>query len=163
MAAGVVAGSGALFSSSAAAEDAPPSIVEDFSYPGAAAILARDNIKLISGDGGIMYADCATPPVGDVGVIKVYTTEQVGADGLGQACFRVLKAAGHVEMEVPGVYEIRGDGRRAGTGHKLTAIVRTDEGQLPPVTVNPSGSTQVGIGADPGDPPTTLLQLTVTP
>lgn len=154
---------GLLHSSSASADEAPPSIVEDFSYPGAAAILAQDNIRLISGDGGIVYADCATPPAGDIGLIKVYTTEQVGADGLGLACFRVLKATAHLEMEVPGVYEIRGDGQRSGAGHKVTAIVRTDAGQLPPVTVNPSGSTQVGIGADPDDPPTTLLQLTVAP
>ena len=157
----VLAGSQSAFSAGAA--DTPPSIVEDYSYPGAAAILASDNLKLISGDGGIVHADCATPPVGDIGLIKVYTTEQIGADGQGLACFQVLKRAGHLEMEVPGVYEIRGDGLKSGTGHKLTAIVRTDDGQLPPVTVNPSGSTQVGIGQDPGNPPTTLLQLTVTP
>jgi hypothetical protein len=148
---------------SAAAEDAPPSVVEDYRYPGAAAILASDNVKLIAGDGGIVYAGCTTPPVGDIGLIKVYTTDQVGVDGQGLACFQVLKSAGRLEMEVPGVYEIRGDGQRSGTGHKLTAIVRTDDGQLPPVTVNPSGSTQVGVGSDPNGAPTTLLQLTVTP
>jgi hypothetical protein len=160
VAAVVLTGSQSAFSADA---DTPPSIVEDFSYPGSAAILATDNVKLISGDGGIVYAACTTPPVGDIGLIKVYTTETVGAGGQGLVCFQVLKSAGHLEMEVPGVYEIRGDGQRAGTGHKLTAIVRTDAGQLPPVTINPSGSTQVGIGQDPDNPPTTLLQLTVTP
>lgn len=137
--------------------------MEDFAYPQAAQILAQYNVKLVSGDGGILFADCATPPTGDIGLIKVYSTEAIGAGGQGQVCFKVTKPSGHVEMEVPGVYEIRGDGQRSGTGHKTTAIVRTDAGQLPPVTVNPSGSTQVGIGADPGNAPTTLLQLVVTP
>jgi hypothetical protein len=31
------------------------------------------------------------------------------------------------------------------------------------VDVNPSGSTQVGIGANPNNAPTTLLQLTAAP
>ncbi|HKT02349.1 MAG TPA: hypothetical protein VJT31_22700 [Rugosimonospora sp.] len=158
---GGLAGSTAAFS--AGAQDTPPSIVEDFSYPGAADILAQYNVKLISGDGHILFADCTTPPVNDIGVIKVYTTEQVGVNGAGLVCFRVLASSGHLELEVPGVYEIRGDGQRSSTGHKLTAIVRTDAGQLPPVTVNPSGSTQVGIGANPNNPPTTLLQLVVAP
>jgi len=161
---GVLAGSQSAFSASTAtAMDTPPSIVEDYTYPGAAQILAQYNVKLISGDGGILFADCATPPTGDIGLIQVHTTERIGPNGQGVLCFRVAKPSGHLEMEVPGVYEIHGDGQRAGTGHKTTAIVRTDAGQLPPVTVNPSGSTQVGIGADPNNPPTTLLQLTVTP
>jgi hypothetical protein len=136
--------------------------VEDFAYPQAAQILAQYNVRLVSGDGGILFADCATPPTGDIGLIKVYSTEEIGADGLGQVCFKVTKPSGHVEVELPGVYEIRGDGRKTGTGHKTTAILRTEAGQLPPVTVNPSGSTQVGIGADGSNPPTTLLQLVVT-
>jgi hypothetical protein len=147
----------------AATEDDPPSIVEDFSYPLAAQIQAQYDVELISGDGGILFADCATPPTGDIGLITVYSTEEIGAGGLGQICFKVTKASGHVEMEVPGVYEIRGDGRKSGTGHKTTAIVRTEAGQLPPVTVNPSGSTQVGVGVNGDNAPTTLLQLVVTP
>jgi len=66
-------------------------------------------------------------------------------------------------MDVSEVFEICGDGQRSGARHKCTAIVRTDTGQLPPVTVNPPGSTQVGLGADPNNPPTKPLQLTVTP
>lgn len=162
---GVLAGLGSALGSrtAAAAEGAPPSVVEDFSYPLAAQILTRYNVRLISGDGGILFADCATPPTGDIGLIKVYTTEAIGADGLGRVCFEVARPSGHIELEVPGVYEIRGDGQRRGTGHKTTAIVRTEDGQLPPVTVDPSGSTQVGVGADPDNPPTTLLQLVVNP
>jgi hypothetical protein len=163
MLAAAAVGSAFLTGSASASDGGPPSIVEDFSYPQAAQIQADYNVRLISGDGGILFADCATPPTGDIGLINVYSTEEIGAGGLGQVCFKVTKASGHVEVELPGVYEIRGDGRKAGTGHKTTAILRTDAGQLPPVTVNPSGSTQVGIGADGDNAPTTLLQLVVTP
>jgi hypothetical protein len=60
------------------------------------------------------------------------------------------------------VYEIRGDGLRSGAGHRGTAEVRTDEGDHTTVNLNPSGSVQVGIGADPNNEPTTLVRLTVT-
>jgi hypothetical protein len=143
-------------------QDNGGSIVEDGAYPGAAAIEQAQNIKLISGDGHIMLADCVTTPVNNVGVIKVWTTEQVGPDGLGLVCFKVLAPAGLLNLQVPGVFEIRGDGQKAGTGHRLTADVSTDAGVHTSVTVNPSGSTQVGIGADPNAAPTTLLQLKVT-
>jgi len=158
-----VVGSALSIRTAAAADGDPPSVVEDFAYPQAAQILAQYKVRLISGDGGILFADCATPPTGDIGLINVYSTGRIGVDGLGQVCFKVTEPSGHVEMELPDVYEIVGDGQRAGTGHKTTALVRTDAGQLPPVTVNPSGSTQVGIGGDEGNPPATLLQLVVTP
>jgi hypothetical protein len=164
----LVATGAVALTAAASAADPPPadaslSIVEDYRYPGASDILTQYNVKLVSGDGHILFADCAAPPTGDIGLIKVYTTEQVGADGLGLVCFKVTGPAGRLALEVPGVYEIRGDGQKKGTGHKLTAVVRTDAGELPPVTVDPSGSTQVGLGADPANDPTTLLRLTVTP
>ena len=137
------------------------SIVEDFAYPGAADILATRNVRLISGDGHIVLADCATVPVDNIGVIKVWTTEPAGTGGAGQVCFQVTAAAGRLDLEVPGVYEIRGDGQRPGYGHQLTAVVDTETGAPATVVVNPSGSTQVGIGANPANEPTTLLQLRV--
>jgi hypothetical protein len=138
------------------------SIVEDGSYPDAAAIEASQHIKLISGDGHILLADCATPPVNDIGVIKVWTTDQIGPNGQGLVCFKVTASTGLLNLNVPAVYEIRGDGQRSGTGHRATAVVTTDAGAQTTVTVNPSGSTQVGIGTDPNADPTTLLQLKVT-
>ncbi len=152
----------------AAADPAEPpteqnggSIVEDYAYPGAADILENDHIKLISGDGHILYADCDTPPVDNVSVLKVWTTEEIGPDAAGLACFKVTAAKGWLNLEVPAVYEIRGDGQRTGAGHQVTAEVTTDDGEHTTVAVNPSGSTQVGIGADPANEPTTLLRLTV--
>ncbi len=139
------------------------SIVEDYSYPGAAEILATQNVRLISGDGHILLADCATPPQGDIGLLKVYTTdEQVGAGGVGSVCFKVTASSGWLKLEVPGVYEIRGDGQRTGTGHEVTAELTTDAGETIVKDVDPDGSTQVGLGADPNSAPTMLLRLTVT-
>jgi hypothetical protein len=135
--------------------------VETYQYPGAAEILASLNIRLIGGDGHIVLADCTTAPVNNIGVIRVWTTEPIGANGGGQICFKVTAPTGRLDLEVPGVFEIRGDGQQPGTGHALTAVVKPDGGTATAVPVNPSGSTQVGIGVDADNSPTTLLQLRV--
>ena len=144
-----------------AAADEMPSIAEDFSYPEPAKVLAEHGVKLTSGNGKIDIADCAAPPVGDIGLIEVYTTD-ITVNGDGAVCFRVLGVPGLLNMEVPAVFEIRGDGRRSGTGHDITATIRPEGAQATTVEVDPDGSTQVGIGTDPPGAPTTLLQLKVT-
>jgi hypothetical protein len=69
-------------------------IAEDFAYPGAAAILADQNVELISGDGHLLLVDCATPVDGDIGLLKVWTTDStIGPDGLGRLCFRITAPA----------------------------------------------------------------------
>ncbi|MEV4474136.1 FG-GAP-like repeat-containing protein [Nonomuraea sp. NPDC049504] len=140
----------------------PPSLVggDVHPYPGAAEILEAQNVRLISGDGHIVLADCATPPEGDIGLLKIWTTDEaIGSDGIGRVCFRVTGPTGVLNLEVPGVYEIRGDGQREGTGHEVTAKLRSDEGEQLTIDVDPHGSTQVGLGADPEASPTMLLQL----
>jgi hypothetical protein len=144
------------------AQEAGESIVEDGGYPDAAAIQAAQHIELISGDGHLVLADCATPPVGNVGVLQVRTTDQIGPDGAGLVCFQVTATTGLLNLRVPAVYEIRGDGQHSGSGHRVTAEVTTDASVVTAVAVNPSGSTQVGVGASPDNDPTTLLQLKVT-
>ncbi len=165
IAAGLVIGgvwtAAAAPSSSQADGDTPPSLVEDYAYPGAAAILANYNVTLISGDGHIIFADCATPPVENVSVIQVRSSANVGTNRL--VCFKVLAPTGHLEMRIPAVYEIRGDGWVRGAGHKVQAELTTDAGQHTTVDLDPSGSTQVGVGSDPTNAPTTLLRLTATP
>ncbi|BCY13430.1 hypothetical protein [Actinoplanes sp. L3-i22] len=145
----------------AADADVPPSAVEDFTYPGAATILAQKNIKLISGDGNILLVDCTTPADGDIGLLKVWTTEEnIGTSGKGLVCFKVYATTGLLNLEVPGVFEIRGDGLKAGTGHDVVAKLETDDGDKLSVDVDPDGSTPVGVGVA-GDPATVLLQLQV--
>lgn len=141
---------------------APPSLVDSgaYPYPGAAEILAAHNVRLISGDGHILLVDCATPAQGDIGLLKIWTTDEaIGADGIGRVCFKVTASSGLLNLEVPGVFEIRGDGQREGTGHQVTAKLRNDDGESLTVAVDPDGSTPVGLGTDPDASPTMLLQL----
>ncbi|WP_430788537.1 hypothetical protein [Actinoplanes sp. G11-F43] len=146
--------------SAAEATASPLSLVEDYSYPNAAQILAEQNVKLISGDGNILLVDCSTPAEGDIGLLKIWTTDEtIGADGVGRVCFKILKAPGLLNLEVPGVYEIRGDGQRTGTGHEVTATIKPEGGTQKAVPVDADGSVQVGQGADPNDVPTTLLKI----
>ncbi len=139
--------------------DEQASLVENFAYPGAEQILATYGVTLVSGDGHIVFADCATPAEGNIGLMRVRTTESVGQNGL--ICFKVLGIPGQLKLKIPAVFEIRGDGLTSGTGHKAKAELTTDAGQRTVVDVNPSGNTPVGVGAGPGNQPTTLLQLDV--
>jgi hypothetical protein len=145
-----------------APEPEPAFAIEDYSYPGAAKFLATQGVRLIAGDGRIRMVDCATPVEGDIGLLRVRTLERVGADGRGRLCFQVSAPTGVLDLEVPGVYEIRGDGQRPGTGHRVRADLETDDGEKMSVDVNPSGSTQVGVGEDESNSPTTLLRLRAT-
>ena len=144
------------------ADTGQQSLVEDFSYPNAAAIQTQYGVTLTSGDGHILFADCTTPPTGNIGLIQVHSTAAVGANDSGTVCFKVTAASGELSMTIPGVYEIRGDGQAAGSGHKLTADLTTDAGAHTTATVNPSGSTPVGVGTSPTADPTTLLKLTAS-
>ena len=161
IAAAVAAGAAVIYGAAARADSAdnPPSIVEDYSYPGAADILAQKHIKLISGDGHIILADCATPTVNNVNVMQVWTSDDVGNGA--KYCFQVLASRGVLTLDVPGVYEIHGDGvSGSGAGHQVNADVKPVGGDTVSVSVDPDGSTQGGIGANPNNPPTTLLKLT---
>lgn len=135
--------------------DGPSSLVEDFAYPGADQI---HDVKLISGDGHIVYADCATTPVDGIGVLKVYTSRDLG----GTVCFKILADRGLLNLELPQVFEIRGDGQNSESGHEVTATVVPDGEPAVTVEVDPNGSTQVGKGVNENDPDTTLLKLEVT-
>jgi hypothetical protein len=146
----------------AATADEMPPIIETFEYPNAEQIFQRTGVRLVRGDGHVVIADCQTPPVNNLGVIKVRTTEIATIDN-GVVCFKVLNSTGFLQLEVPAVYEIRGDGQKSGTGHNITAIVKTEDGVLPPILVKPSESTEVGIGKSADNKPTTLLELRIRP
>ncbi|MEV6879660.1 hypothetical protein [Amycolatopsis sp. NPDC051128] len=141
----------------ASAADEQPSAVEDYSYPGADAILASDHVQLISGDGHILYKPC--PPMEAPGLIIVRSSDTIGSLGNGRLCFEVTAAAGHLTLKIPNVFAVRGDGTTATAGHKLKAELTTDAGAHTTVDVDPNNDTEVGIAATPPGDPTTLLQL----
>jgi hypothetical protein len=140
-------------SARAAADDQPSSIVEDYSYPGAAAIT---QFKLISGDGHIVLGDCATPSAAGQGRISIRTQQQGDP-----VCFDVLSATGLLNLEVPAVYEI--DARRStgAGGTSAGAVVTTDDGVTTDVPLSLDHTTSVGKGIDDNNKPTTLVQLRV--
>ncbi|WP_051366955.1 LamG-like jellyroll fold domain-containing protein [Hamadaea tsunoensis] len=141
---------------------APPSLVDDgvYPYPDAAAIQAAQHVELISGDGHILLADCATPAVDGVSVVEVHSLDQtVGSEGVGRICFRVTATSGVLNMLINDVYEIRGDGRRTGAGHQMTATVHEDTGEDATVDLVPDASNQVGVGRGEASPHADLVQL----
>ncbi|MGM1065765.1 hypothetical protein, partial [Saccharothrix sp. Mg75] len=165
LAAGAVV-SGGVFAAQAdqtIAADEQQSLVEDFAYPGRDRIEVEDNVKLVSGDGHVIYADCSQPPSGPVQLIEVYSSDlSVGMQEDGRVCFKVTGASGYLTLMLPDVFEIRGDGRAPGAGHKGTAEVIGESGQRKTVELDPDGSAQVGIGV-PGGEPSTLLRLEIKP
>ena len=153
----VAVGSAIPASGAAPAADEQPSAVEDYSYPGADAILASDHVQLISGDGHILYKPCPAPET--PGLIIVRSTDRIGSASTGKLCFEVTAAEGHLTLKIPNVYAIRGDGTSTTAGHKLKAQLTTDAGAHTSVDVNPNADTQVGIATTPPGDATTLLQL----
>ncbi|GGP41346.1 hypothetical protein [Saccharothrix coeruleofusca] len=146
----------------AATDDGQVPAVEDFAYPDADRIFTETGVRLISGDGHILLADCSTQPVNGIGVMRVRSSESVGVNRDGRVCFRITGTPGVLQLRLPVVYEIRGDGYAPDAGHVVKALLTTDSGTQTTVDVNPRASTPVGVGISPGNPPTTLLQLTAS-
>ncbi|MFD5922696.1 hypothetical protein ACFVYP_39225 [Kitasatospora sp. NPDC058201] len=75
-----------------ATEATPPLAVENFSYPGAAQILAQQHAILKSGDGNIQLADCTSTD----NMLEVYSrTLDLGPTKI---CFRVTGPGGYLAV-----------------------------------------------------------------
>lgn len=154
--AGVVVGSVvALSASGMAAEpgDAPPSLVEDFAYPGADQILAEHGLKVFSGDGHILFVDSrdydeGTCPVGQIQVERSLDVEPYGKF----FCFRTVGATGVLTLEVPTTFGVRGGSVEIQATAQLPEGEKTYE--IPPNTP---------VAIDPGDenelPKAVLVEL----
>ncbi len=129
-----------------AADDEPPTLEEDYDYPGAADILRTKGIKLVKGDGHILLADCV-PGIGQLEVFS-HTKNQV--------CFSVSGQTGRLTLEIPNTYNVRGPGN-----HSVTVGV-TIGGTTSQVTIAPGQFKGIGQGADPASPPATLLEIHAT-
>ncbi|MFF3115770.1 ricin-type beta-trefoil lectin domain protein [Kitasatospora sp. NPDC057904] len=140
----VIAGSVPAVTASAA-DAVAPAVVEDYSYPGAAKVLADHNVTLKAGDGHIVLADCASGP----GLVQLYSR----AANPSEVCFRITGSTGYLSLEIPQVYNIRGD------DHTIKATLNT-AGTVTSVAVNKNDWTPVGEGGTSGS--TTLLELNAT-
>ncbi len=130
--------------SPAAADDIPPVAVEDFAYPKADQIYADTGIKLTSGDGNILLADC-----GATGLIEVWARD------MPKFCFSVKGDSGRVAMEVPSVYGIKGNDYE-------TVADMTVDGTETSYDITPNSWTAVGESADPDAREHTLVELRAT-
>jgi hypothetical protein len=151
-AAALVVVTGAVAQSSAAqAEDTPPSIVEDFAYPGADHITG---VKLIKGDGHIVLADCGADPNLPPEDLILVQTSKVGNPDETNFCFKATGTSGYLTMELDEVYFIRGDGDR-------TVAAKVEVQDATPVTeteeVEPGEWQPVGVGQSRGT--ATLLEI----
>jgi hypothetical protein len=138
-----------------AATDVSNSLVETFDYPNADQ--APAGLTLVSGDGHILWVSCDSVTTGDVQLIHVHTSNLL------EFCFRVLGNSGLLNLRVPDVYDIRGDGYADGAGHNLTATVQATGSEPVTVPIDPNGDTGVGVGDAQSGKPAVLLQLRVTP
>ncbi|MEU9077016.1 trypsin-like serine protease [Kitasatospora sp. NPDC048538] len=118
--------------------------VEDFSYPDAAKILAERKITLKAGDGHIVLADCGSAP----SLVELYARAATPS----RVCFKVTGQAGYLALQIPGIYDIKGD------DHTIKATLNT-AGQA--TTLDVPKNAWAGVGESLGDA-TTLLELNAT-
>ncbi|GAA2659812.1 MULTISPECIES: hypothetical protein [Actinosynnema] len=145
-------------------------MVEDYSYPGAEKIFTDTAVRLIAGDGHMLFVDCDKPRSGDIGLLRIRSSSLpndghsglgVGIDRDGRVCFEITGRTGYVTMTLPAVYEIRGNGYAPGAGHSVTAELTTDSGVRSVVDIQKDKATQVGTGSSSAE--TTLLKLVAKP
>lgn len=133
----------------AAANDEPPSAVEDFGYPGADKILAEQDLKLGKGDGGILLAECTA----DSWNIKVTAIKNWATSA---HCFKTPGKTGYLSLEVTGTFSIQ-------TEDRSVRATLTSEGKRKIVDAPKDLVTPVGAGDIPGGgKEATLVELRVT-
>ncbi|MFD0354147.1 hypothetical protein ACFVHW_10450 [Streptomyces sp. NPDC127110] len=97
---GVTSGSATeSIATTAIAGEGPKDAVEDFAYPNAEKILAEQRIKLKSGDGHILLAECTGAPE----LMEVFSLKNE------KVCFRVTGDKGYLSLEIPAVYGVKGN------------------------------------------------------
>lgn len=106
----------------------PTSLVEDYTYPGAAQIEQERGITLVRGDGRITLADCD----GNSELIKIETLTQ-------DACFLVDGDTGWLAVRVDAVFLV-------GAGDQDVAV--TVEGMSAPISI-PEGNSRPVQAVDP--------------
>lgn len=105
------------------AADAQPSIVETYDYPNAAYWEQQRHIKLLKGDGHILFVDCA----GATDLVHVQSS--TGGTHVGDDfCFRITGPVGYVTMQLTDSYLITN-----GSKYPLTATVSPGDGKAVPV------------------------------
>lgn len=143
----VVAAGGAWASAAEPAEPAEmPSIVEDYSYPGAEAIFEERGIKLYSGSGTIVLADCPGGVTNELIWVRTIS---------GYVCFEAKSNIGHLKLEIVDAFSIRGDNNDGVA--TITVDGDTERIQLEKGTWRP-----IGAGADDTKGLAVVLEIRLT-
>ncbi|MFJ6614345.1 hypothetical protein ACIQPT_29150 [Streptomyces sp. NPDC091289] len=137
---------------SAVNEEAPPSSVEDYAYPGAADILATKGIELKKGDGRVLLVDC--DPSADQILVRTIADPSVGRAE--NYCFRAIAKAGYLTLELPRVFMLE----LMASEHPIRANLTAND-QTTTVDVEAGGWANVGEG-EIGGPQSVLVEIRVT-
>ncbi|MEV8312472.1 hypothetical protein AB0P36_35675 [Streptomyces flavidovirens] len=129
---------------------APPSMVEDFTYPGAANILATKGIELKKGDGRILLTECDQA----ADQIRVLTVKDPVAGRDETYCFRATAKTGYLTLSLPRVFALEA------TNHPISADL-TANGATTTVNVDKGGFESVGEGTV-GGARSVLVEIRVT-
>jgi len=139
--AGIPAGS---LTTAQAVDDDPPVAVEDGSYPGADQIFEETGLRLLKGDGHLLWIKCTSSLDDSISV------ERLGGKRI---CFQALGRGGYLTLELPRVYGIR-----SSAGYSLTATFITDD-ETSTISVDPSSRKGIGKGISWDNGEATLVTL----
>ncbi|WP_273651787.1 hypothetical protein [Cellulomonas fimi] len=157
-AAAVVAGGAVVWASGAGAADAPvevqSSLVEDFAYPGADAILAEHGLKVFTGDGHVVPVSSGEFGSGTCapGLIQVETMVEEEPYGA-YYCFRTSGTRGFLTLEVPHTFLLRGGDK------PVEATAELASGAEETYEVAPNTSVAVDPGEGSAMPQAILVEL----
>ncbi|MGP4000664.1 LamG-like jellyroll fold domain-containing protein [Streptomyces sp. 8N706] len=127
------------------------SLTEDFAYPDRDKLLAEKGLKLISGDGNITVADCAS---GGSDLVRI--NSRTG----GNVCFAVSGPVGYLALEIERSYLAKSDTRNDVTATVRTEDPRTNESKVEEIGLEPGNWKSLGEGIDP-NLASTVLELSV--
>lgn len=155
-------GSGSLASAAGvlSESDSPPSLVEDFTHPGADQILVDHGLKVYKGDGNIWFS--SSRPYGSpegrcpVGEIQVEKALEVAPHGV-WFCFQTRGTEGYLTLEVPATFGIRGG------SVPVEAVADLGEDGEQTFEVPPNRPVVIDTGDQGERPEAILVELRLTP
>ncbi|UJB40359.1 LamG-like jellyroll fold domain-containing protein [Streptomyces sp. A1-5] len=126
------------------------SLVEDYAYPDRDKLLAEKGLKLVSGDGNITLADCASGN----NLVRIHSR-----DG-GLVCFATSGPVGYLAMEIEKTYLAKSEDRDDVTATVRIEDARTQETKVQKIDLGRGQWKELGEGGDP-KLKSTLLELSV--
>jgi len=134
--------------STALADDPQPELVENFEYPGAAAIEAARGIKLKKGDGHILFVDCAQ----NANQLQVESTAFPAGRNL--FCFKIVGDKGNITMELAEAFLVHGN------DYNVVATWTDENGKVHNTPLRKNNPTGIGEGVT--GQPGSLIEFNAT-